>query len=260
MLKLWQRNKPKDESGHLLIAATAQPYTVPYVIERSARRTRTIAFAMTPQATLRVIAPLRMRVSTITAILDGQAHTLVHELVKRHRRTVPVPLATFADGSTLSYMGHSCRLRITQDSTQGSFCRIRPRQIIINIPDTALSPDALAAEAKLEFTLALKKRAKLLFKKRMDLWAANMGVSYKRLAVTNPEQRWGSCSADNSIRLNWRLMLAPLSLIDYVVIHELAHCLHKNHGARFWNFVGKTLPDYEARRLLLRRISAQLQL
>jgi predicted metal-dependent hydrolase len=86
-----------------------------------------------------------------------------------------------------------------------------------------LSAAGMRAEVKLELTLALKKRARVKFKRRLDLWAGHMGLDYKKFVLADAERRWGSCSADNIIRLNWRLMLAPLALIDYVVVHELAH-------------------------------------
>jgi predicted metal-dependent hydrolase len=80
------------------------------------------------------------------------------------------------------------------------------------------------------------------------------------LIVTDPERRWGSCSADNIIRLNWRLMLAPLPIIDYVAVHELAHVRHKNHAPRFWALVEKTLPEWRARRKILRTLEHSLML
>ncbi|HPP47199.1 MAG TPA: M48 family metallopeptidase, partial [Accumulibacter sp.] len=68
--------------------------------------------------------------------------------------------------------------------------------------------------------------------------------------------RWGSCSAQGVIRLNWRLLHLPLPLIDYVLIHELAHLLEMNHGPRFWAIVATACPDYQALRRQLRQQSA----
>ena len=247
--------KQGPESGVVHVAGNA----LPYVIERSTRRTRTIAFTMTAQATLRIIAPVRTRLSTIHTLLDDKADSVLHDLIQRYNRTSKEPTALFVDGSPLHYMGHRCTLHITQDTTLPSSCRVKRRHIHINLPHADLSADALRDEAKLEFTLWLKKRTKIVLKKRMDVWAERMGVSYKRMVISSPEQQWGSCSVDNTIRLNWRLMLAPLGLMDYVVAHELSHCVHKNHSARFWRFLATVMPDYQARRRQLRLISSQLQ-
>ncbi len=80
-----------------------------------------------------------------------------------------------------------------------------------------------------------------------------LGVRYRKLMLTEPERQWGSCNAQNVIRLNWRLIMAPLSLIDYVAAHELCHVPHKNHGPRFWRMLEKSMPDYKARRRQLRQ-------
>ena len=74
----------------------------------------------------------------------------------------------------------------------------------------------------------------------------------KRLSLSAAATRWGSAGADGSIRLNWRLVHFALPVIDYVVVHELAHLREMNHSARFWDAVRSVLPDYEAARLALR--------
>ena len=115
-------------------------------------------------------------------------------------------------------------------------------------------------EVKLEITLWLKKRARTKMKKRMDYWAKKMGVSYRQLILSNPERRWGSCTVKNVIRLNWRLIMAPLPLIDYVVVHELSHVVHKNHSPRFWGLVEKIMPDYVERRKQMRHCGHEFML
>ena len=74
----------------------------------------------------------------------------------------------------------------------------------------------------------------------------------KRWALSSARTRWGSCAADGSIRLNWRLMHFPVEIIDYVVAHELAHLREMNHGPRFWSAVGELFPDWKRAREWLR--------
>jgi predicted metal-dependent hydrolase len=73
------------------------------------------------------------------------------------------------------------------------------------------------------------------------------------IRLSNARTRWGTCHVDGRIRLNWRLIQVPPALIDYVVVHELAHLREPNHSSRFWSQVGSVLPDYKERRLALRR-------
>ena len=77
-------------------------------------------------------------------------------------------------------------------------------------------------------------------------------MRYTRLALSSAQTRWGSASADGSIRLNWRLVHLPMSTIDYVVAHELAHLRHMDHSPRFWDVVRSVMPDYEVVRSGLR--------
>src|SRR4029077_7507444 len=113
-----------------------------------------------------------------------------------------------------------------EDMPQG--CRLWPRVMEVNIHGTDLSPEARRQEVRLEIMLWLKKRAKEKLQKRADMWAEKLGIHYRKLIVSNAERRWGSCNAQNVIRLNWRLIIAPLPLLDYVAVHELAHIKHKD--------------------------------
>ncbi len=89
-----------------------------------------------------------------------------------------------------------------------------------------------------------KEQALPLFSERCELYAALMGVSYKKIGLSNAATRWGSCSPAGSLRFNWRLVMAPPEIVDYVVVHELAHLKELNHSKRFWVLVKAVAPHY----------------
>lgn len=89
-----------------------------------------------------------------------------------------------------------------------------------------------------------KKRARQIFTERLDHYAQQMNLSYDRLRLSSATTRWGSCRGAR-INLTWRLVMAPIEVIDSVVIHELAHIRHKNHGPHFWQLVYTHCPDYK---------------
>ena len=98
----------------------------------------------------------------------------------------------------------------------------------------------------------IKKNALPYLKERTEYFSAIMGLEPTGVKITSAKKRFGSCSAKNSICYSWRLMLYPKEAIDYVVVHELAHIAHKNHGPQFYALIEKYLPDYKEREKLLR--------
>ena len=97
-----------------------------------------------------------------------------------------------------------------------------------------------------------KKRAEHVLKERGCSYAGLMGVSYGSITVREQKTRWGSCSAKGNLNFNWKLVLMPEEILDYVVVHELAHRLQMNHSTEFWDEVEKILPDYRKRRQWLK--------
>ena len=98
----------------------------------------------------------------------------------------------------------------------------------------------------------IKKNALPYLKERTDYFSGIMGLEPTGVKITSAKKRFGSCSAKNSICYSWRLMLYSKEAIDYVVVHELAHIAHKNHGPQFYALIEKYLPDYKEREKLLR--------
>lgn len=94
--------------------------------------------------------------------------------------------------------------------------------------------------------------ARSIFTQKAAYYARLIGVTYGRISIREQKTRWGSCSAKGNLNFNWKLVLMPPEILDYVVVHELAHRLQMNHSAAFWAEVGKILPDYRERRQWLK--------
>ncbi|MCL1802330.1 MAG: M48 family metallopeptidase [Eubacteriaceae bacterium] len=94
-----------------------------------------------------------------------------------------------------------------------------------------------------ELKQLLKQEAKLHLANRLEKISLETGLKYKKLKVTSAKRRWGSCSSDDSINLTWMLIMCPEHLIDYIIIHELCHTIHKNHSKLFWEMVESYLPN-----------------
>ena len=106
--------------------------------------------------------------------------------------------------------------------------------------------------ARTHFLAWYRRRATDILNERVAQWAPRVGVAPPPVTVKDMRSRWGSCSAKGRISLHWGLVLQPLDLADYVVVHELVHLRELNHGPAFWSGVGAVLPDYRERRKRLR--------
>lgn len=115
-------------------------------------------------------------------------------------------------------------------------------------------------EGKAAFTLpgtpaeeaVYRAQASEVFARKAAYYAARMGVTYNKITIRDQKTRWGSCSGKGNLNFNWRLVLAPVPVLDYVVVHELAHRREMNHSSRFWDVVGEIMPDYQIHRRWLR--------
>lgn len=97
-----------------------------------------------------------------------------------------------------------------------------------------------------------RKETRRLLSDRVSSFASGMGLTYRKLRVSGALQRWASCGSTGNLNFSWRLAMAPPAIIDYVVVHELAHRAHPNHSSSFWNMVEAVMPDYRKRRRWLR--------
>ena len=103
-------------------------------------------------------------------------------------------------------------------------------------------------ETKCLYTKKQKKR----LPKEFLIFARLMGVSYRNITIREQKTRWGSCSSEKNLNFNWKLILAPPEVLDYVVVHELCHLKEMNHSKAFWDEVGKVMPEYETYKLWLK--------
>jgi predicted metal-dependent hydrolase len=194
---------------------------------------------------LRVTAPLRAPIKEIEAFVTQHAQwvlTKLDEYASQHAKRY----VAMRDGACLPLLGQEIAVRIVAGTNRAHW------------QDGDLVLEARAdADYELLARRALMRRALALFAERMALYADELGVVAPPLALSSARTRWGSCSEKSGIRINWRLIHLPLTLIDYVIVHELAHLIEMNHSARFWAIVATAYPDWRsARRELKSRAAA----
>ncbi len=121
-------------------------------------------------------------------------------------------------------------------------------------------PKHLLFRGKVELTNWYVKEAKRIITERVNFYANAMNTAYKNITYSDTSSKWGSCAPNNALQFNWRLVMAPILVLDYVVVHELSHTKEKNHGPKFWKIVAAYKPAYKQYIKWLKTNSNKLQI
>lgn len=172
---------------------------------------KTLGLEITPSAEIILRAPEQAKDSDIEKFLKKSVRWIQRHKEKVLRQIQETPKKQYVEGETFLYLGRE---------------HLLPRE----------------REGKRTLLAWYKKEARRVFEERVGIYARLDNTSFKRVRVTSARRRWGSCSKD-SLNFTWRLILAPIEIIDYIVVHEVAHLTHKNHKKRFRVKVKKLYPN-----------------
>ena len=229
---------------------------VAYAFRRGKRRT--IGFSVGAEG-LVVSAPKWVLLNEIDRSVQEKSDWILKKLQEtreRHKRMESARIE-WKDGASLPFLGGELTV-VLDPRQQVSAMVVQAVSADDNTPAPAstagepwrstlrlgLAHSASAAQIRDAAQAWLMRHAKQLFEERLNHFAPALGVSWQRLSLSSAGTRWGSASADGSIRLNWRLIHFKLSVIDYVVVHELSHLRVMDHSPRFWDTVRHIVPDY----------------
>lgn len=241
MLKKLRRlvSPPVVEQRSVQLAGKAITYT----LKRSNKR-RSIGLRIDDRG-LTVNAPLRTSERWLHSVLQEKAHWVIDKLDNWQAKKPAPP--QWVDGETILYRGETFTLRIIH-SLFDAPPQLHGIQLIVNISKT---DNPLAIEKIIMHWY--RREALQLFTECVDHFAPLMNVVPREIKLSAARTQWGSCTTRGTVRLNWQLIKMPLHLIDYVVVHELAHLIEMNHSAAFWRVVGEVCPDYVKLRGELRK-------
>jgi predicted metal-dependent hydrolase len=226
-----------------------QQHVVAYALQRARRRS--IGFVVGTEG-LSVKAPRWVGIADIETALREKAAWILRKLQEQQERGARLQAARveWRDGTGVPFLGETVIVVLDPRAT-GAILNTAaaalpgvPRLTLhVGLPHTA-QPEQIRDAVQ----SWLQRQARRVFEERVQHFAARLGVRCRRLSLSSAQTRWGSASADGSVRLNWRLIHFALPTIDYVVTHELAHLREMNHSPRFWDVVRSVLPDYEQQR------------
>ena len=234
---------------------------VAYVFKRVPRRRHVYIF-VNREGAIEVRAPWRFSLPRARELLSENAEWVLRTLENARAKIARRP--RLVTGARLPYLDESLRLDVRPRAQIGLFdddprlCRgrVERRGPVLRVSTTSLGDDELRNLIERWY----RAEAAVHLAGRVDHHAPRLGVRPSKVTIRGQRSRWGSCSAKGTVSLNWRLMLVPGELADYVVVHELCHLRHLDHSPRFWAMVGGVIPDYRHRRRRLNALQDHLPL
>ena len=237
--------------------------SLPYTLIRSKRKT--VALIVQPDGTLLVRAPLRLARRAIEEFISQKSAWILSHQQMAHAAPPTPPARQYRSGEVFTFLGNKYPLEIVPAAshtpvTPDASTRMPRGQVLELIGDKFRLSQAAQAHAADVFTDWYKQQARRVLEERVKWYATRFGLKYTRVHISSARTRWGSCSSRGSLSFTWRMVIAPLEVIDYVVAHELVHLRLKNHSPAFWREVESILPDYKVRQKWLKTNGKSLEI
>lgn len=222
-----------------------------FVLKRS-DRARHFRMQIGQDRQLTIVVPKRaMRFQIRRFVSEHQSW--IKKQVKRIQQEEAVhPPHRYADGEQFYYFGEEVYLKIEPQALKRPKVAVKEDQMIVRLHKTVSKSEGLRQVKKVIETF-YKKKAEEVIHDRLQFFNEHYSFKYNRVSLRNQKSRWGSCSRLKNLNFNWRLIMAPIEVIDYVVVHELCHLKQMNHSPKFWGLVEETIPDYKEVRKWLRK-------
>lgn len=225
---------------------------IPYEIIRSKRKTISIAIAVGGKVTVKI--PLRATKADVTKLLENKGDWIYNaykKQVTRQRGGIEVK-----EGAIIPLLDRTFRLHIVCNPARHT----AGISVVEGVQYSQEVKDLLVVETPLtdsDFIIECleswyKKNARNIITMRVEHYAKVMRITYGRISIRSQKSRWGSCSSAGNLNFNWHLVMMPSKILDYVVIHELAHRIEMNHSKQFWGIVSNICPEYKLRKLWLK--------
>lgn len=226
--------------------------TLRYTLKKEKRRSLTIQIK--EDATVIVKAPHQLSQREIDRFLNEKQPWIEKKLAIQQQRHAQRPTHDFLEGELFSYLGEQYPLRILAPA------EAKKAGLNLRSPLDLLSGQFLLHESKSDKASAKKyfikwyqSEARTVLQDRVEHYTQIAGLKYTDIKLSNARTRWGSCSSRGSLNFNWRIVMAPIEVLDYLVVHEVVHLRHHNHSKHFWGMVEELYPEYKGQRGWLKR-------
>ena len=230
--------------------------TIEFEVQRSQRRRKTVQITVDGGG-VQVTAPVSTPDDELRGIVRKRAAWIMRRSTAETLAAAP---KRFVSGETLPYLGRNVRLLVEHADVRSVSVRFDHWRFRVTVP-TGASDSERTRSAQHALVAWYRRRAADRLPTSVERWWPRLGHGdWPRVLIRDQRRRWGSCAPDGTLRFNWRAMMLEPALVEYIVVHELAHLSIKNHGPDFWGLVARAMPDAQQRRRRLREAGHLLPL
>lgn len=204
---------------------------------------------------VRVRPPRRMTPEQVDETVFSKRMWIYRNLAEWHDLNATRVVREWVNGESFLYLGSSYRLSLVEEQDEALKLKDGRFQLLRSVMEQG-GPEA----AQQTFEQFYKDKGLPRIQQRVAHFAARVGVEAGDVQVRDLGFRWATCLPNGGLHFHWKCLMAPLTVIDYIVVHELCHMHHRDHSDAFWNEVDKVLPDYHDRKEWLRQRGAHLDL
>ncbi len=236
----------------LQVGETSITYTIRY--SKRSKRQRII---VSPKG-VEVVAPINTPEELITNFIDSKKRWIFKAVTETLLKYPPKLPQRYINDAKIMYRGSYFILKIEQSNVKKVIINYE-NSFDIQVPQYLIQDEQ---EATVKQALIDWKREQVYFdiQKIAQIYAKKLNIQPKSIKLSQQKRAWGTCSSKGSIRINWRLADAPLSVLEYVVAHEVTHLLHHNHSKEFWQALDNIMPDWKQRKANLKAWEIELPL
>lgn len=221
---------------------------IEYSLERSNRKT--IGMSVERDYGVSLAAPKKVSCEDIDSIIESKRYWIYKAQAEQNLLNNSRVSREFVDGEGFLFLGKSYRLRLEADLPAA--LSLSEGYFLLNEEDISKGREV--------FKKFYKQNGLLILKERIEYFQNKLGIKPSSLRIMELKNRWASTSDVNSLNFNWKIFMAPLSVIDYIIVHEMAHMIENNHSDKFWSIVESVIPDFFTRKNWLRFNGANLDI
>ncbi|MBZ4663660.1 MAG: hypothetical protein JG776_1375 [Caloramator sp.] len=221
------------------------------------KKKKTITIRITREGEVVVTSPIYADDRYIFNLVQDKAEWIVQKLKEIERIKNEVGSIEYKKGGQIDYLGTKLILFISEDNVDKLKIYKEDNKLYIKLPKAKASFFTEQMLRK-EIIKWLTEEAKVVLKQRVKFFSQKYNLIPNRVVIKEQKTIWGSCSSKGNINLNWRLIMVPLDVLDYVVVHELCHLKHHNHSKKFWELVKEIMPDFEEKKNWLKENGGRL--